>query len=219
MLKLCGITANDMVHKSSLSEFYGDPVVFTHASWLEEHYPSSLLDVSATSVSCRRLLNKHLAGVMPPPATQDLEVPTELQWSVSSRDQLRNIATGVSSFVFAPYIKKLILKSKIQLITDAIGEQHFQSAMHMRQSLQIESDVFDVVARFDDAANLREFFIDVGWECLLQLLIDKHAPSAWRFRLIGKKPYQQEHLTWYIRCQPEMLLSMLPEFMIQEESA
>jgi hypothetical protein len=207
-----------MVHKSSLAEFYGDPVASTHTSWLA-CYPSSLLNASISNATCRRLLNKYLREVLPPPATQDIEVPDDLLWSASSPDQLRNLAADVSSFVFASWIKKLILKSKIQLVTDAIGEQRFQSALNMRQVLLAESNVFDAAARFNDAVKLHEFFVDVGWECLLQLLVAKHASSAWRFRLIGKKLSQQEPVAWHIRCQPEILLEILPEFTAQEESA
>ena len=218
MLSLHGITATNMVHKSSLAEFYGDPVASTHASWLA-CYPSSLLNASISNATCRRLLNKYLREVLPPPATQDIEVPDDLLWSTSSPDQLRNLAADVSSFVFASWIKMLILKSKIQLVTDAIGEQRFQSALNTRQALLAESNVFDAAARFNDAVKLREFFVDVGWECLLQLLIAKHASSAWRFRLIGKKSSQQEPVAWHISCQPEILLEILPEFIAQAESA
>ena len=218
MLSQHGITATNMVHKSSLAEFYGDPVTFTHASWLA-CYPSSLLNASISHTTCRRLLNKYLREVLPPPATQDIEVPDDLLWSTSSSGQLRNLAADVSSFVFASWIKKLILKSKIQLVTDAIGEQRFQCALNTRQALLAESSVFHAAEVFNDAVKLREFFIDVGWECLLQLLMAKHASSAWRFRLIGKKSSEQESVAWHINCQLEILLEILPEFTVQEELA
>jgi hypothetical protein len=199
-----------MADWSSLHEFHADPVRFTHVSWLN-HYPASLVKECMESTVCRRLLTKNLLDMYPYPQPQDFDVPEELAWALADADQLRDLAACVGTLVFAPWIRRVISRSRIEVITHAIGSEKFLYALECSEPIGFEGDVVDVISCIHDEAVMREFVIDVGWTCVLQLLTGWHAHLAWRFRLLGRNPQMYTPSAWQIRCDCSALLQRMPE--------
>jgi YOP proteins translocation protein K (YscK) len=203
-------TVHTMDDWTSLHEFHSNPIRFAHASWLSQ-YPSSLVKECMESTVCRRLLTKCLLDMHPCPLPHDFEVPEELAWALGDADDLRELAARVSVMVFAPNIRRLISRSRIDLLINAIGSENFLSALQCSDPLRVEGDVVDVMSRINDEAILREFFVDVGWTCLLQLLQSRHTHLAWRFKLLGRNLQTDQRSPWKLRCESNTLLQKITE--------
>lgn len=199
-----------MADWSSLHEFHAEPIRFAHVSWLGQ-YPPSLVCAALKSAVCRRLLTRDLLDMHPSPPIQDFEVPEALAWALADVVQLRDLATSISALVFSPWIRRVISRPRIELITHAIGPDQFLSALDCSEPLRAEGDVVDVVSGIHDEAIMREFFVDVGWTCLLQLLTIQHPHLAWRFKLLGRDPRTYQPSPWQLRCEPDALLQRIPE--------